>query len=215
MRECSGRSTRTGFSGWNADAVAQVCHRLDGMPLSIELAAARLNMLSIDQIAARLDHSFRLLTGGNRTAVRRQQTLRATIDWSYQLLSERERSLVRKLAVFAGGWCLEAAEALGAEAAQPEEDVFELLGHMVAKSMVVVDEPRETSPTMVRYRFLETIRQYLEEKLVEAGEADLARTRHRDWYLNFAEQAMAGWREPIKSCGRIDWTSSLTTSGWP
>jgi non-specific serine/threonine protein kinase len=133
-----------------------------------------------------------LLTGGNRTAVRRQQTLRATIDWSYQLLSERERNLVRRLAAFAGGWCLEAAEALGADEGQPEEDVFELLSQLVAKSMVLVGTPRETSPSMVRYRFLETIRQYLEEKLVEAGEADLARTRHRDWYLRFVEQAMEG-----------------------
>jgi non-specific serine/threonine protein kinase len=174
----------------NAHAVATVCHRLDGMPLSIELAAARLSMLSIDQIAAHLDQSFRLLTGGNRTAVRRQQTIRATIDWSYQLLSEPERSLLRRLAVFAGGWCLEAAEVLGAGAAQPEEDVFELLSHLVAKSMVQVDKPPETRPTTVRYRLLETIRQYAEEKLVEAGEANLARTRHRDWFLSFAEQAM-------------------------
>jgi non-specific serine/threonine protein kinase len=174
----------------NAHAVAEVCRRLDGMPLSIELAAARLSMLSIDQIAADLDQSFRLLTGGNRTAVRRQQTIRATIDWSYQLLSERERNLVRRLAVFAGGWCLEAAEALGADAAQPEADVFELLSHLVAKSMVLVDRPPGTRPTAVRYRLLETIRQYAEEKLVEAGEANLVRARHRDWFMSFAERAM-------------------------
>ena len=176
----------------NAHMVAQVCHRLDGMPLSIELAAARLSMLSIDQIAERLDQSFRLLTGGNRTAVRRQQTIRATIDWSYQLLSEPERNLVRRFAVFAGGWCLEAAEALAADALQPEEDVLDLLSRLVAKSMVLVDNPPETRPSAVRYRFLETIRQYAEEKLVEGGEADLVRTRHRDWYLTFAEQAMEG-----------------------
>ena len=96
--------------------MAQICQRLDGIPLAIELAAARLSMLSVEQIAARLDQRFRLLTGGNRTAVRRQQTLQATIDWSYQLLSEEERRLVRRLAVFAGGWCLEAAEAVGADA---------------------------------------------------------------------------------------------------
>jgi predicted ATPase/DNA-binding XRE family transcriptional regulator len=174
----------------NAHAVAEVCHRLDGMPLSIELAAARLSMLSIEQIGAHLDQSFRLLTGGNRTAVRRQQTIRATIDWSYQLLSDRERNLVRRLAVFAGGWCLEAPEALGADAAQPEEDVFEVLSHLVAKSMVQVDTPPETRPTAVRYRLLETIRQYAEEKLVEAGEANLVRARHRDWFMSFAERAM-------------------------
>jgi non-specific serine/threonine protein kinase len=176
----------------NAHAVAEVCHRLDGVPLAIELAAARLSMLGIEQIASRLDQCFRLLTGGPRTAVRRHQTLRATIDWSYQLLSEQERSLVRRLAVFAGGWSLEAAEAVGADAVRPEESVFEVLGQLVAKSMVLVEKPRETTPNMVRYRLLETIRQYAEEKLVEVGEADLARTAHRDWCLSFAEQGVEG-----------------------
>jgi non-specific serine/threonine protein kinase len=128
--------------------------------------------------------------------VRRQQTIRATIDWSYQLLSERERNLLRRLAVFAGGWCMEAAEALGADAAKPEEDVFELLSHLVAKSMVLVDEPPETRTRTVRYGLLETIRQYAEEKLVEAGEAKLARARHRDWFLSFAEQAMEEMEGP-------------------
>jgi predicted ATPase len=176
----------------NAPAVAQVCRRLDGIPLAIELAAARLSMLSVDQIASRLDQRFRLLTGGSRTAVRRQQTLQATIDWSYQLLAEEERSLIRRLAVFAGGWSLEAAEALGADPMQPREDVFELLSRLVAKSMVLVEEPLQNEPRVLRYRFLETIRQYAEERLVDAAEADLARTRHRDWYLWLAEQAMHG-----------------------
>jgi predicted ATPase len=138
----------------NAPAVAQVCRRLDGIPLAIELAAARLSMLSVDQIASRLDQRFRLLTGGSRTAVRRQQTLQATIDWSYQLLTEEERSLVRRLAVFAGGWSLEAAEALGADPMQPREDVFELLSRLVAKSMVLVEEPLQNEPRVLRYRFL-------------------------------------------------------------
>jgi predicted ATPase/transcriptional regulator with XRE-family HTH domain len=176
----------------NASAVAQVCQRLDGIPLAIELAAARLSMLSVDQIAARLDQRFRLLTGGNRTAVRRQQTLQATIDWSYRLLAEEERTLVRRLAVFAGSWSLEAAEALGADAVPQHLDVFELLSRLVAKSMVLVEEPPEHEPSVVRYRFLETIREYAEEKLVEAAEADLARTMHRDWYLRVAEQALDG-----------------------
>jgi non-specific serine/threonine protein kinase len=176
----------------NAHAVAEVCQRLDGVPLAIELAAARLGMLGIEQIASRLDQCFRLLTGGQRTAVRRHQTLRATIDWSYQLLSEQERSLVRRLAVFAGGWSLEAAEAVGADTVRREESVFEVLGQLVAKSMVLVEKPRETTPNIVRYRLLETIRQYAEEKLDEAGEADLARAGHRDWCLSFAEQGVEG-----------------------
>ena len=137
-----------GMTAQNALAVAQICQRLDGIPLAIELAAARLSMLSVEQIAARLDQRFRLLTGGNRTAVRRQQTLQATIDWSYQLLSEEERRLVRRLAVFAGGWSLEAAEAVGAgtEVMRPAEDVLELLSRLVAKSMVLVEEPGDNEP---------------------------------------------------------------------
>ena len=176
----------------NAPAVAHVCQRLDGIPLAIELAAARLSILSVEQIATRLDQSFRLLTGGNRTAVRRQQTLQATFDWSYQLLSEGERSLVRRLAVFAGGWSLEAAEALGADAERTGEEVLELLSRLVAKSMVLVEEPREDEPRVVRYRLLEPIRQYADEKLVEAGEAETLHTRHRDWYLSLAEQGLNG-----------------------
>src|SRR6266852_5098656 len=126
----------------NARAVAQVCQRLDGIPLAIELAAARLTALSVEQIAVRLDQRFRLLIGGLRTAVRRQHTLEATIDWSYELLSEAERSLVRRLAVFAGGWSLEAAEAVVGDPEDPgDQDVLELLSHLVAKSMVVVEAP--------------------------------------------------------------------------
>jgi predicted ATPase len=180
----------------NAPAVAQVCRLLDGVPLAIELAAARLSMLSVEQIAARLDQCFRLLTGGNRTALRRQQTLQATIDWSYQLLSEAERSLLRRLAVFAGGWTLEAAEAVGADAVRPQEDVFELLSHLVAKSMVLAEQPRENEPSVLRYRFLETIRQYAEEKLVEAGEADVVRDHHLAWSVRFAEGSERALRGP-------------------
>ncbi len=178
----------------NAPGVAQICRRLDGIALAIELAAARLTTLSVDDIAARLDQRFRLLTGGHRTAVRRQQTLEATIDWSYQLLSEAERSLVRRLSVFAGGWSLEAAEAVGqdVDAAQGGEDVLEILGQLVAKSMVLADESAQNMPSSLRYRFLETIRQYAEHKLLDTGEADRVRTVHRDWYLSLAEQAVDG-----------------------
>ena len=176
----------------NTLAVAQVCLRLDGIPLAIELATPRLGMLSVDQIAARLDQRFRLLTGGNRTAVRRQQTLEATIDWSYELLSEEERALVRRLAVFADGWSLEAAEALGSDLERPQTDVFELLSRLVGKSMVLVEDSGEDEPSVLRYRFLETIRQYAEQKLVDAGEAHAIRRRHRDWYVRLAEQALDG-----------------------
>src|SRR6266852_9063462 len=110
----------------NARAVAQVCQRLDGIPLAIELAAARLTALSVEQIAVRLDQRFRLLIGGFRTAVRRQHTLEATIDWSYELLSEGERSVLRRLAVFAGGWSLEAAEAVGGDTPSGDHEVLDL-----------------------------------------------------------------------------------------
>ncbi len=169
----------------NAPAVAQVCHRLDGIPLAIELAAARVKMMSVEQINARLDNQFRLLTGGSRTALPRQQTLRAAIDWSYDLLSESERSLLCRLSVFAGGWTLEAAEAVCADETIDEYEVLDLLTYLVDKSLVVVEEQSEE----VRYRFLESIRQYSRDKLVESGEAAELHRQHRDWFLALAEQA--------------------------
>jgi predicted ATPase/DNA-binding XRE family transcriptional regulator len=176
----------------NARAVAQICQRMDGIPLAIELAVARLASMNTEDLAGRLDQRFRLLTGGYRTAVRRQQTLEATIDWSYELLSEPERALVRSLSVFAGGWSLQAAEAVGTPAVGSENDVAELLDHLVRKSMVVVEEVRGADPANTRYRFLETIRQYAEEKLVYCNEAEAARTRHADWYVRLAEEAQEG-----------------------
>jgi predicted ATPase/class 3 adenylate cyclase len=165
----------------NAPALAQVCHRLDGIPLAIELAAARVKVLSVEQIAVRLDDRFRLLTGGSRTAQRRQQTLRAAIDWSYDLLSEPERTLLRRLAVFAGGWTLEAAETVCADEGLAGDEVLDLLAQLVDKSLVMVGEE-------VRYRLLETIRQYAQEKLVEAGEAEEVRGRHLEVFAKLAEQ---------------------------
>jgi predicted ATPase/DNA-binding XRE family transcriptional regulator len=162
----------------NAPFVAQICQRLDGIPLAIELAAARLRVLPVEQIAARLSDRFRLLTGGSRTALRRQQTLRALIDWSYDALSAAEQSLLRRLSVFAGGWTLEAAEAVcGDVGTIPQGDVFELLTHLVDKSLVVGDE----RGGVAWFWLLETIRQYLGEKLLEAGESEGARHRHADW----------------------------------
>lgn len=165
-----------------APTVARICVRLDGIPLAIELAAARVRVLSVQQIAARLDDRFRLLAGGSRTALPRQQTLQAAMDWSYDLLTDQERALLRRLSVFAGGWTLEAAEAIGADDAADAEPVLDLLTHLVDKSLVEVE-----SGTAPRYRLLETVRQYAREKLAAAGEAPRFRTRHREWFLSLAE----------------------------
>jgi non-specific serine/threonine protein kinase len=179
----------------NAPAVAEVCRRLDGMPLALELAAARIRVLAPEQIAARLEDRFRLLTGGSRTALPRHRTLRATLDWSYELLSEPERALFRRLAVFAGGFTLEAAEAVGspptasprpAPDEPPAATVLDLLAQLADKSMVVV-EPTAAGP--VRYRLLETLRQYGWERLAESGEDAVVRRRHAHFYLAYAEAA--------------------------
>ena len=140
----------------NAAMVAQVCHRIDGIPLAIELAAARLNVLSIEQINARLNDRFRLLTGGSRTAVARQRTLEATVDWSYDLLSDSERRLLRRLSVFAGGWTIDAAEDVSTGEGIERTEVLDLLSRLVDKSLVNVDNDIDGSR---RYRFLETVRQ--------------------------------------------------------
>ena len=167
----------------NAAAVSDICRHLDGIPLALELAAARARALSVEQIAERLDGRFHLLTGGDRTALPRQQTLRACIDWSYDLLSEPERALFRRLAVFAGGWTLEAAEAVGAGDAIEKTDVLDLLTHLVDKSLVALDADGD------RYSLLETVREYAEERLDAAGEGHAVRTRHLDFYLALAEKA--------------------------
>src|SRR6202035_1116239 len=138
----------------------------------------------VAQVAQRLDDRFRLLTGGSRTVVARQQTLRALIDWSYDLLSEPERLLLRRLSVFAGGWTLEAAEAVCAEEGIERWEVLDLLTALVDKSLVVEEPGAET-----RYRLLETIRQYSRERLLEAGESAAVQRQHRDWCLALAERA--------------------------
>jgi predicted ATPase/class 3 adenylate cyclase len=169
----------------NGPAVAQLCHQLDGIPLALELAAARVKLLTVEQIVARLDDRFRLLTGGSRAALPRQQTLRALIDWSYDLLSEAERALLRRLSVFAGGWSLETAEAICDGDGIEDWEVLDLLTQLVDKSLVVMDEEGGDA----RYRLLETIRQYSAENLQRSGEAGVVRQRHRDWYLELAERA--------------------------
>ncbi len=181
----------------NSPAIASIVRRLDGIPLALELAAARVKLLSAEQIAARLDDRFRLLVGGSRTALPRQQTLRALIDWSYDLLPPDECRLLRRLSVFAGGWTLEAAEAVGEGL-----DVLDLLGQLVNKSLVLADE----QGAGVRYRLLETIRQYARDKLLEAGEAEDVRNRHLAHFLGLAEAVEPGLygRDMIASLDRLE-----------
>jgi len=167
----------------NAAAIIQICQRLDGIPLAIELAAARVKLFTPEQIAERLDDRFKLLTGGSRTAIPRQQTLRALIDWSYHSLNEIEQRALRRLAVFSGGWTIE-----GAEAVIGEDEALEGLLGLVNKSLVNVAEQSGTA----RYRFLETIRQYAMEKLLESGEAADARNRHLDYVLQLTGTAEHG-----------------------
>jgi predicted ATPase/transcriptional regulator with XRE-family HTH domain len=169
----------------NAKALAQICQRVDGMPLALELAAARVGVLSVDQIAARLHDRFRLLTGGSRTALPRQQTLQATIDWSYDLLSRRDRVLFERLAVFAGGWTLEAGEAVCAGEEIDRAEILDGLAALIDQSLVVVAVHGEQR----RYSLLETLRHYAWERLVESGKASEARERHFAWYLGLAEQS--------------------------
>ena len=165
----------------NASSVAQICTRLDGIPLAIELAAARAKLLSPEQIATRLDDLFRLLVGGSRTALPRQQTLRALIDWSYDLLSEAEKQLLMNASVFMGGWTLEALEAVSAD-----PNAMEHLEGLVSKSLVVTEERNGE----MRYSMLETIRQYAREKLFEAKQSSAARDRH---FIHFNEFSKAVW----------------------
>jgi predicted ATPase/class 3 adenylate cyclase len=165
----------------NAPAVAQICRRLDGIPLAIELAAARLGALPVEDIAARLDDRFRLLTGGPRSAQPRQKTLRATLDWSYELLAESERVLLRRLAVFAAGCTLEAAVVVCAGGGLEEWVIVDVISGLVGRSLVVLDGDR--------YRLLETVRLYGWERLEQAGEASILRERHLGWCLALAEQA--------------------------
>ncbi len=174
----------------NAKAVATICQQLDGIPLAIELAAPRVKALPVEHIAERLHDRFRLLTSGRRTALPRHQTLRAAMDWSYDLLSEPERVLLRRLSVFVGGFTLEAAEAVCQGQDLNAGEVVNLLTHLVEKSLVIFQE-REG-----RYGLLETVRQYGWDKLPEAGEEADVRRRHRDWYLALAEQADPELRGP-------------------
>ncbi len=190
----------------NAAAVAQICLRLDGIPLAIELAAARMHVMTADQLASRLDNTFRILTGGSRAVLPRQQTLKATIDWSYDLLSLPERLLLQRLSVFAGGWTLEAAEAVCADDEEAENaigslDVIDLLTQLVDKSLVIAFMQKDGA----RYHLLETIRQYARDRLMETGRGVEVRDRHLAYFARLSAEA-----EPhLRSWGMADWLERL------
>jgi predicted ATPase/class 3 adenylate cyclase len=186
----------------NALPVAQICHRLDGIPLAIELAVARVKMMRVEQVAERLDDRFRLLTGGSRTALPRHQTLQALIDWSYDLLSDAERVLLQRLSVFAGSWTLGAAEAICAGEGLEPYDILDLLTQLVNKSLVI---PDSESDKEVRYRLLETIRQYARTKLFEAGSGDKVREHHLEYFSKLARQAEPHLRGP----NQVTWLERL------
>jgi predicted ATPase/class 3 adenylate cyclase len=186
----------------NADAVAQLCRRLDGIPLAIELAAARVRSLPPDELVARLDQRFKLLTRGSRAALERHQTLRHTIDWSYELLTVSERRTLNRLSVFAGGWDLAAAEAVVAGDDIHSFDVPDLLGQLVDKSLVDVDEDESGA----RYRLLETIRQYAQEQLEDSGETGVVRHAHLRHFMRVTEAA----GPHLRSRDQLIWAEKLT-----
>jgi non-specific serine/threonine protein kinase len=169
----------------NASVIAQICQRLDGIPLAIELAAARVRVLPVQDIAERLDDRFRLLIGSSRTAVPRHQTLQAAIDWSYALLSEHEQAVLRRSSVFAGGWTLEAAEAVFAGGEIAEGDILDRLSQLVDKSLVIMREQAGKA----RYNMLETIRRYAWERLADSGEGTTVRRRHAEYFLVLAQES--------------------------
>ena len=177
----------------NAPAVAQVCLGLAGMPLAIELAAVRVGALSVEQISEKVNDALKLLTGGGRTAPPRQRTLRGTLDWSFELLSEAEQTLFGRLSVFSGGWTLEAAEVVGSGAGVGRDDVLDLLSALVDKSLVVAETTGEGG---LRYGMLEPIRQYALEKLEGSGQAETSRSRHAGFFVTLAEDAESRFRGP-------------------
>jgi predicted ATPase/class 3 adenylate cyclase len=190
-----------GVTAENAATLASICSRLDGIPLAIELAAARARSLSVEEIESKLNQRFRLLTGGSRTALPRQQTLRSLIDWSYDLLGDSAKLLLQRLSVFAGGWLLEAAESICAGATLAPSEILDLLTSLSDKSLVAAD-PNDANS---RFRMVETVRQYAKERLLESGGGDIVRDRHLDYYLALAEKA-----EPeLVGARQVDWLRIL------
>jgi predicted ATPase/class 3 adenylate cyclase/Tfp pilus assembly protein PilF len=185
----------------NAPAVASICHRLDGIPLAIELAAVRVRSMSLEEVNQRLDQRFRLLTGGSRTALPRQQTLRSLIDWSYDLLNDAEKALLCRVSIFAGGWTLEAAEWICVNEGVDHTEVLDLLTSLIDKSLVVAEERNGVT----RYRMLETVRQYARDRLQERGEEPWWRARHLAYFVKMAEDA-----EPqLKGADQQAWLDRL------
>jgi non-specific serine/threonine protein kinase len=175
------------LSSANRNAITNVCRRLDGVPLAIELAAARTSSLTPDEIMHRLEDRFRLLTGGSRTALARQQTLEAAVDWSHDLLTPAEQVLFRRLSVFSGGFDLSAAESVGAGPPIEESEILDLLTRLTDQSLVVADDSRDGG---TRFRLLETLRQYGRQKLLASGEAEVFQQRHFEHYLELVETAL-------------------------
>lgn len=193
VARATARNPRLTLGPAEGTIVAEICRQLDGIPLAIELAAARCRALSVSQVAARLSDRLKLLTGGS-PLIPRHQTLRATIDWSYDLLSEHERTLFRRLSVFAGSWSLESAEAICADDDLDMDDVLDLLTQLVDRSLVLVDHGADVAT----YTMLETIRQYAAERLVEAGDLAVGR-RHADYYLALSREIEPGLRSPERA----------------
>lgn len=190
------------LTGENAPAVAAVCRRLDGLPLALELAAARVKLLSLTELLARLDRALPLLSGGARDLPTRQQTIEGAIAWSYDLLGSAEQALFRRLAVFVGGWTLAAAEAVGPAGDLRAEDVLDLLGRLVGQSLVVVAARGDGA---TRYRMLEPVRQYAAEQLVRSGEGEEVRARHALYFVAFAEAA----RPEVRARDQLRWLAQL------
>ena len=200
-----------GLNAKNIRAVASICSQLEGLPLAIELIAARVKTLSIEQIATRLDDRFALLTSGSRIAPSRQQTLRATLDWSYELLTETERDLFRQLSVFAGGFTLDALESIAF--LDSDQSILDALSRLVDKSLLLVEQQDQP-----RYRFLEPIRQYAKDKLNETREASLIQDRHLNYYLRVAEEAephlFGVWQQDWKNRLELDHDNLRVALAW-
>jgi predicted ATPase/DNA-binding SARP family transcriptional activator len=194
------RQVTPGFAldATTAPAVAVICERLDGLPLALELAAARTRVLPVRELAARLHDRFALLTGGSRDQLPRHQTLAATIDWSHDMLSARERTLFRRLSVFVGGWTMDAVSGVCSDTDLPEAEILDLLTGLVDRSLVVADPPRG------RFSMLETIREYAHRQLDEAGEVPLLETRHAEWFAGWAESAALHGPDQTEWVGRLD-----------
>lgn len=176
----------------NVAAVARLCRKLDGIPLALEFAAARVRVLTVEQILAKLHDRFHLLSSGGRSSIPRHQTLGTTMDWSYSLLRDEERALLRRVSIFGGGWTLEAAEAVCAGGTVEKDDILDLLSHLIDKSLVTADQHGDEA----RYSLLETVRQYGVERLRESGEESALLERHFEWLLRLAERADAEFSRP-------------------